>query len=144
MKALDPAVRRETAYVAVFTLVLSVFMQGVFLILGFWNWKVPCGNLLGGGAAVLNFLLMGKTVQTSMELEPDLAKKRVRYSLTLRLFMEGAAAVVGVLLFDPFATVIPLFFPRIAVFLRPRFDKVMGTDTAAESRAIIGENEKQE
>lgn len=130
MNTVDPTVRRETRYIALFTLILSVFMEGVFFLLRAWSYRVLLGNLLGGGAAVLNFFLMGLTVARSLSMEESDARKRIRASQGLRLLMEGALAAVGVVLFDPWATVIPLFFPRIAVMIRPKFDRIMGTEAA--------------
>ena len=69
MPKLDATVKRETLYVAFMTLILSVLMQAIFLIVGEWDYTVLLGNLFGGGVAVLNFLLMGLAVQTSLELE---------------------------------------------------------------------------
>lgn len=112
------------------TLILSVLMQAIFLIVGEWDYTVLLGNLFGGGVAVLNFLLMGLTVQTSLELEEKEARGRVKLSMTLRMLMLVICAALGVLLpcFSVLATLIPLFFVRIAVALRPLADRFMKND----------------
>ena len=62
MTKLDPTVRKETAYIAVWVCALSLVMEAVFLLLRKWELPVLWGNLIGGGAAVGNFLLLGMTV----------------------------------------------------------------------------------
>ena len=37
MKKFDPAVRAQILYVAAVTLILSVFLQAVFLVIGYWD-----------------------------------------------------------------------------------------------------------
>lgn len=116
---------RETAYIALFTAALSVLMQIVYIVIGKWNYTVLLGNLLSGGAAVLNFFLMGLTVQSAVEKEEKQARNTVRISQSLRMVMLFAAAAVGVGLpcFDTVASIVPLFFPRIAAAARPLFNK---------------------
>lgn len=130
MSKLDATVKRETLYVAFMTLILSALMQAIFLIVGEWDYTVLLGNLFGGGVAVLNFLLMGLTVQTSLELEEKEARGHVKLSMTLRMLMLVLCAALGVLLpcFSVLATLIPLFFVRIAVALRPLADRFMKND----------------
>jgi len=119
---IDAAVRRETGYIAFCTLILSAVMEAVFLIIGRWNLSVLLGNLLGAGAAVLNFFLMGLTVQKAVDKEEKDARSAMKLSQSLRTVMLFVVAAVGVSLecFNPVATIVPLFFPRIAVMLRPK------------------------
>lgn len=125
MHKIDKTVIRETIYIAVFTLILSMLMQSIFLIIGKWNYTILLGNLLGYVADVLNFFLMGLTVQKAVGLSEDDAKTRVKFSQMLRLFMLAAFALVAGISkhFSLIAFVIPLIFPRIAVTFRPYFDK---------------------
>lgn len=130
MLKLDSAVKRETEYVAVVTLILSALMQSIFLIAGGWDYTVLLGNLFGGGVAVLNFFLMGLTVQTSLGLEEKEARDRVKLSMTLRMLLLALCAALGVLLpcFSVLSTLISLFFVRIAVAVRPLAGKFMKND----------------
>ena len=63
MIKLEKAVRRETGYIAIWVLILSALMQAVFLIFNKWDYTVLLGNLLSGSVSLLNFLLMGLTIQ---------------------------------------------------------------------------------
>jgi hypothetical protein len=125
MKQVDTAVRRETLYIAAWVAVMSVLMQAVFLVIGRWDYTVLLGNLLGGAAAVGNFFLMGLTVQSAVNKEEKEAASMMKLSQKLRLLMLLVAAVLGVALpwFYLWATLIPLFFPRIAVAFRPVFNR---------------------
>lgn len=120
MKKIDVTVKKETAFVALVTLVLSVLMQAVFLVAGKWNETVLYGNLLGGVTAVGNFFLMGLTVQSALGLDVKDAKARIKLSQTGRNLLMFAVAAVGyaVSAFNLLAVVIPYVFPRIAVALR--------------------------
>lgn len=126
MEKIDPTVKKETIYIAVFELIFSMLMQAVFLIIGKWNYTVLLGNLLGAFAAVLNFFLMGLGVQKSVNLEQKEASDRIKLSQRLRLLMLVVFAAVGVCLkcFSSVAAIIPLLFPRISIALRPLLIKI--------------------
>ena len=125
VKKIDATVRRETMYVACWVVLLSVLMQAVFLIIGKWELKVLFGNLLGGAATVLNFLLMGISVQNALGKEEKQASSLMKLSQALRNLMLFCVAVIGltVNVFSPWSTIIPLFFARIAVSFRQLFEK---------------------
>ena len=125
MKKIDRTILVETAYIAAAVLIFSALMQSVFLIIGKWDITVLFGNLLGGGAAVLNFFLMGLGVQKALGKEQKEAANVMKLSQSARLFMMFIVALIGYLVpvFNLLAVVIPFIFPRIAVMLRPLFNK---------------------
>ena len=125
MKKVDATVRKETIYIAGWVVVLSVAMVAVFLACGAFDWTVAAGALLGSAAAVLNFFLMGLTIQGAIGLEEKDARTRLRGSQNLRLLMQLGVGILGAVLpcFNLWAVLIPLFFPRIAASLRPMFFK---------------------
>ena len=113
MKKIDATVLRETMYIFAWEIILSVIMQAVFLVGGWWDITVLWGNLLGGGAAMLHFFLLGITVQNALGKEEKEAKDLMKLSLTLRNLLLVAAAVLG-FLFDCFniiALLVPMLFP---------------------------------
>ena len=140
----DRAVRRETRWIALWVLGLSVVMELVVFLLGRWTWPVLWGNLFGGVMAVLNFFLMGLTVQRAVGREQKQIKNIVRSSQSLRLLMQGAVMVIAFLVgwLDPWATIIPLFFPRLAITLRPLWDPSLRQTSAspAPQAATQGED----
>lgn len=119
MKKIDQTVLETTRYIGLCTLILSALMQAVFLVLGRWNITVLLGNALGGGVAVLNFFLMGLTVQKAVVLEEKEAKSAMKVSQLYRNLMLIVTAVVGIAvsIFNAIAVIVPLFFPRIAISL---------------------------
>ena len=126
MKGIDPTVKRETLYIAAWTLLLTLLTEAVYLLLRRWDLTVLFGNLLGAAAAILNFFLMGLTVQKAVGREEKDAANLMRLSqagrLLLLVLVGLAAALIPI--FDLIATLIPLFFPRLAVAARPLFDRM--------------------
>lgn len=125
MRRIDATVRKETIYVAVWEVVLTAVMLAAFLVAKAFDWTVLTGALLGSVTAVLNFLLMGLTIQGAIGLDEKDARTRLRGSQNLRMVMQTVVAVLGASLpcFNLWAVLIPLFFPRIAVMVRSRFIK---------------------
>ena len=120
MGRIDPTVKKETMYVACWEIVLTVVMIAVFLLLKAFDWTVLTGALLGAVAAVVNFLLMGMTIQGCIGLEEKEARTRLKGSQNLRMAGLTLIAVLGAALpcFNIWAVLIPLFFPRIAATVR--------------------------
>ena len=125
MQKIDSTVLYETRVIAIWTIIFSAVTQAVFLIIGKWDITVLLGNILGDIAIILNFLLMGITVQNAVKMEEKEAKKLIKSSQGLRTLMLFVFVVIGAALplFNLWAVVIPLFFPRIAIALRPLWDK---------------------
>ena len=59
---LQPAVKKETAHIALGTAAGVAVMFAVFAALGRFDYTVALGGVLGGAVAVANFLLLGLTV----------------------------------------------------------------------------------
>ena len=107
------------------TVILSVFIHSVFLILKRWDLTVLYGNLLGIFLAVLNFFLLGRTVQSALLKDEKDAKNAMKVSQMLRYLLIIIVVAVAAIFecFNLIATVVPLLFPRIAITFRPLFDK---------------------
>ena len=133
---MDPAVKKETGYIALWVILLSVIMEAVFLVLRRWDLSVLLGNLGGAAAAVGSFFLLAVTVSKAVASgKPEQASQRVKASAGLRLIGMGGicALLIGVFHTNVYATVIPLLFPRIGLFFRPAIDRRRGVsvpDTA--------------
>ena len=121
----DKTVIKETLYISVWVLILSAVTQAVFLIIGKWSLSVLFGNLLSGVTGILNFFLMGITVQAAVIKDEKKAALSMKVSQILRMLLIFAVAAVGVLLdcFNTVTVILPLFFPRIAISFRPIFNK---------------------
>ena len=125
MIKVDKTIKKETSYIIVVSGILSVLMQAVFLIINKWDYTVLLGNILSLCISVLNFFFMGITIQKALEMEEGDAKKLMRASQSIRNLLMFAILAVGVILpmFNTVALIVPLFFSRIAVFLRPLIKK---------------------
>jgi hypothetical protein len=125
MKKLDPVVIKETIYIGVISLIFSAIMQSVFLIIGKWDYTVLLGNLLGYFAIITNFIVMGFGVQKAVTKDEKEAKSVMKISQTFRMLFMFVVAIIGhvVPVFNLIAVVIPFLFPRIAIMLRPIFNK---------------------
>ena len=117
----DATVKRETVYIAAVTGILSLLLQAGFLVAKHWDYTVLLGNAFGAAAAVGNFFLMGVTVQKALGREQKSASNLMKLSQRLRLLMQLGVVVLGVVLpcFNIYAVIIPLFFPRIGIMVRP-------------------------
>ena len=138
---MDPAVKKETGYITVWVLLLSLLMEAVFLIIRQWDLSVLFGNLGGAVLAVGNFFLLAYTVSRAVDKgKPEEAATRVKATATLRLLGVGAlcALLIVVCKTSVFATLIPLLFPRVGIAFRPMLDRKRGTgDTGTEGSDLI-------
>lgn len=116
---IQKAVRDETKHIALGVLILSAVMQLGFALLGRWEASVLWGNLLGGAYAILNFFLLGLTVQKiAADGDEKKGKTFMQFSYSSRMFGSALIAFIGfaVPVFHWVAVVLPLLFPRITIF----------------------------
>ena len=124
---LSPALKKETCNVARYTGFGTMVMWIVFALLhAAMPEKVPFdltvlfGGLGGSAVAVLNFFLMGLTIQrvTSTE-DQKLATAYMRASYSRRMLMQGLWAVLAIVLpcFQFAAGLLPLLFPGAGIKL---------------------------
>ena len=65
---IDAVILRETRFVAIGTVFFTALEQLIFLALRRWGLPVLFGALLSGGAGILNFFLLGLTVQKALAM----------------------------------------------------------------------------
>ena len=144
---MDPAVKKETGYIAFWVLLLSLIMEAVFLIIpGAWDLSVLFGNLGGGIAVTLNFFLLALLVSKALKKDkPEAAARQVKATATLRLLALGGicALLIGVAHTNPISTLVPLLFPRIGLLFRPMIDRKRGV-TSAGTDGTTNENTETE
>lgn len=136
------ATRQETLHIATGVLGFSAVMNLVFLCLRKWELSVLWGTLMGGGWAVLNFFLLGLTVQ-KMVADPDekRSKKKFQLSYSLRMLVTIVVTAVAIRLpgVNGVAAVIPLFFPRLTIFAM----QLLGMYKPEEKGAENAENNEE-
>ena len=132
---MDPAVKKETGYIAVWVVLLSLVMEAVFLLIREWDVSVLFGNLGGAAVAVGNFFLMALLAVRAMNRalekgKPEEAASRVKATATYRLLGCVGLCVILIAVFktNVYATLIPLLFPRIGIAFRPVIDRKRGVN----------------
>ena len=75
MEKCSAVILKETKYIFVWEIILSLPMQALFYILGEWDYTVLLGNTLSGVVAVLNFFLMGIAVRKAIGEKENDARK---------------------------------------------------------------------
>lgn len=134
MQKVAPAVRKETKRVIIITVIGVVIMFAVFAGLHFampdkvpFDYRVILGGLGGGCIAVLNFFMMGLTVQkvTSMEDE-GLARQQMKSSYTYRMLLQilWMVAAIAAPCFQFVAGLVPLLFPSLGLKLLSVMGKI--------------------
>ena len=121
----QPAVRKETKKVAIGTLVCVVLMWAVFGIGHLVNpsqipfdYTVILAGAIGGIIAVLNFFLMGLTVQKVVAMEDDKqAAMKMKASYTQRMMVQIIWGILAIAVpcFQFAAGLLPLLFPNIVI-----------------------------
>lgn len=123
----QPAVRKETKRVAVMMAVGVALMYAGFFALHLivpdivpFDYTVILGGLAGGLISVLNFFLMGLTVQkVAAAPDEDSARSKMRASYTQRMLMQLLWVVLAIVIpcFQFAAGIIPLFIPSLGIKL---------------------------
>lgn len=118
---IDKAVRDETLFLSLTEGIMTALMIAVFLIIGKFDIYVLFGGLTGAVVSVLNFFLMGLTLQKCLD-DADEKHRNSFLSLSKSARMIGIVVVVVVAVavfdFNIYATLIPLVFPRISMLIR--------------------------
>lgn len=125
---LQPAVKKETKRVAIYTITGVVLMWAAFLILHLvfpakvpFDYTVILGGLGGGFIAVLNFLLMGITVQkVAADPDEEHARLTMKTSYARRNMLQLAWGGLAILVpcFQFVAGILPLLFPGFGIKIR--------------------------
>lgn len=140
MDEIDPTVVKETRYVSIVVLILSVFMQGIFLIAGKWDITVLWGNLLSAATGILNFLLLGITVTKALTKDEKDMASYMKLSKTYRFLLVLAILGVGIYFkcFNDIAVIVPVFFPTIAIYAKEflRKNKKNGSAEGSKTDAV--------
>ena len=129
MDSVQPAVKKETKRVAVSTVTGVILMWIVIVVLHLvlpdkvpFDYTVILGGIGGGAIAVLNFFLMGLTVQKIASCEDEsAARMRMKSSYSQRMMLQMLWVIVAIVApcFWFVAGILPLLFPSLGI-------KIMG------------------
>lgn len=125
MSILQPAVKKETQKVVIYTVVGVILMWIVLFLLRpampdkiVFDYTTILAGIIGGGVAVLNFFLMGISVQNIAATEDqDLAKKKMKTSYSQRMALQLIWVVIAIAApcFYFVAGILPLLFPSLGI-----------------------------
>ncbi len=128
---LQPAVKKETKRVGIFTAAGVVVMWAAFAALHQaypeavpFDYRIFLSGIVGGAVAVLNFFLMGITIQkVASENMEDVARMRLKSSYTQRMLLQilWVIAAVAAPCFQFAAGIAPLLFPSLGIKLMAFF-----------------------
>ena len=115
-------VLRETKRIAVGVFSMLAIMLIVYAAMGRFSLAVLLGGLIGALYAVLNFLLLGMTVQKVADMREEneeLARMQMKSSYNMRMVIMILLIVVAFALpfVDGLACMIPMLFPRLTIFV---------------------------
>lgn len=116
---LQPAVRKETLHIAWGVCGLGAVMLLAFALLGRFHLSVFWGFLVGGTVSVINFLLLGITVQKAAQSDSSKGAYLIRLSYSIRILLLGVYIFIAmrVAWLNSFTAVVSLFFPRITIMI---------------------------
>lgn len=121
----QPAVKKETKNVAVYTVTGVIIMWIGFFVLHLilpekipFNYTVFLAGIGGGAVAVLNFFLMGLTVQkVAATTDETTARMKMKASYSQRMLIQMLWVIVAIVApcFQFAAGIIPLLFPGAGI-----------------------------
>lgn len=106
------------AKVSRINILLTVAENIAFLVLGYWDYKVLLGSLLGLLTTTLFFWSICVSVPKALSYgDPELAQKSIRASRQVRTAIMAVCMIVAfkVPVFNWIAALIPLLFTRISI-----------------------------
>lgn len=137
---LEPAVKKETKNVIIYTVIGIALMIVIFLVCHLiWPDTVPfdytvfLGAFCGGIITILNFFLMALTIQKIASMEDrDAAAKLMKSSYSRRLLIQclWIVAVIFAPCFQLFAGILPLLFPSFGIKIYGLFRKDLKDEKA--------------
>ena len=121
-------VYKETAVIAIGEVVLSAVMVGVFAGLGYFQWNVLWGALVGCLAMTANHFFLAVTVSLAADRaqagDPKGAERSIQRSGAVRSLAVGAAVVIAIKMgCNALAAILPLAFARPILMLAEFFRK---------------------
>lgn len=121
---LQPESKKELTRIACGTAICTAVMWVIFAALHLVGWvrfdsTVILGSILGAAVAIANFAGICLVVQRIVDEQDEKRRKaKLQLSHNARMLMQAVWVVVAIAApcFQPFASVLPLFFPRVTIY----------------------------
>ena len=116
---LSKVVLREIKRVAICTVVLTAIMLVVFALAGYFDTAALYGAILGYAVNIINFIIMSISVELSLSKSKAKASSMMGISYFARLALIALAVYWAIKspYFNYVATIIPLIFTRISIYI---------------------------
>lgn len=113
-----PAVKKETGHIALGTAIGVVLILIGFFVFKQFNSGVLVSAIIGGMVAVLNFFILGLTVQKIANGESEeRGRKWMQFSYNMRMLVMVIWLIVALAVpfFNWVAALLPLLMPRLTI-----------------------------
>ncbi len=134
MIKMSEAIRKEVIRMMIAMAPMCLIMYGIFALTGRWQLPTILGTLSGYGLASLYYYMLARALEQSLAKESEEEARLHQFkTYWLRLGMIGVvvAAAVYIPQINAWATIIPLVFPRIAIYLFQAWDSIKERRKAA-------------
>lgn len=108
---------KETIHIAIITAICGIIQILITIPISYFGYPAILGTALGCAVALLNFFFMGAILEKSVSRSKG-ASTLMGFGYIARLLMIGASVVwaIKVDYLNYICVIIPLIFPRIAIF----------------------------
>ena len=146
---LQPESKKELLRIAGGTAICTVAMWVVFAALHLVGWvrfdsTVVLGSIIGALVAIGNFAGICFVVQKIID-EPDEKRRKAKLQVShnSRMLLQAVWVIVAIAApcFQPFASVLPLFFPRITIYYLQITGKYKPLAASAPAQDVSVEDE---
>ena len=121
---MDQSTKKDIIKIMAGVAVCDLVMIAVFAAIGKFSLGVILGVLLSFAVTLLNYLHLASSINKAMSMAEG-GQAYLQRSYTVRLLLQAACAIIAYLVpqIDIYAAVIPLFFPRLALYAMGFFEK---------------------
>ncbi|HHU74674.1 MAG TPA: ATP synthase subunit I [Clostridiales bacterium] len=121
----DTVVKKETINIGIGIIFWSILLQIIFMIIGRYSLPVLFGTIYGGIISLLNFFLMGLSIQKITKI-PDKNKAKMRMQASYATRQLGLMILVGFGLYMAVNYEIFHWIPIVLAVLYPRLTIAFG------------------
>ncbi len=145
---LQPESKKELTRIACGTAICTAAMWVIFAALHLVGWvrfdsTVILGSILGAAVAIANFAGICLVVQNIIDEQDEKRRKaKLQLSHNARMLLQAVWVVVAIAApcFQPFASVLPLFFPRVTIYYLQITGKYKPLTSTQEQAEVVVED----
>lgn len=111
---------QEARFVTKGVVVCSFLFLAASLLFDFFSLPILWGAVLGGAYAVANFLLIGHSVQESLQKPPEKARGYMSRQYFMRMALTALVIFLAIQVdfINPWGVIPALFYPKISIYAR--------------------------